>query len=179
MWKFMAISGIAWCLLPAKAGASDALTSILPENDGARACFSRVYDAAHLSRHKDQKVVEIGFRLGFVAEKNDDGSTYRSFRYQLNARQRGDAEAAMASGECGQSGGKSFCGVECDGGGVYVRPLPDGALLVEFGDSRGIRLTPGCGEDEENFVMLEPGKDDKSFRLARVPDAQCPAYADW
>jgi hypothetical protein len=179
MRKFLAICGAAWCLLPAQAGASDVLTSILPKKDGAKVCFSRVYDAAHLSKHKDQRVVEMGFRLAFVVQKNDDGSTYASWRYALDAKRRGDGEAAVATGECGEDAGRSFCGVECDGGGVYVLPQPDGSLLVEFGDSRGIRMTAGCGEDEDDFVMLEPGKDDKSFRLARVPDAQCPAYADW
>ena len=179
MHRLLAVSGILYCLFPVCAGAAEGVASIVPAEDGAKACFARNYGSAHLASHKDQKVVEMRFRLAFVVETNDDGSTYKSWRYAMNARQRGDAEDLLATGECGESGGKSFCGVECDGGGVYVIPQPDGSLLVEFGDSRGIRMTAGCGEDENDFVMLEPGKDDKSFRLARVPDAQCPAYADW
>jgi hypothetical protein len=179
MRRLLAVSGILSCLFPPCAIAADGVASIVPAEDGAKACFSRNYDAAHLAQHKDQTVVEMGFRLAFVVERNDDGSTYESWRYALNARKRGGAEASLATGECGEGAGKSFCGVECDGGGVYVVPQPDGSLLVEFGDSRGIRMTAGCGEDEDDFVMLEPGKDDKAFRLARVPDAQCPAYADW
>jgi hypothetical protein len=175
----IAVTGILSCMFPTIAVAADGVTSLVPAENGAKACFSRVYDASHLARHKDQKVVEMGFRLAFVVEKNDDGSTYESWRYALDAKRRGDAKAAVATGECGNEGGRSFCGVECDGGGVYVVPQPDGSLLVEFGDSRGIRMTAGCGEDEDDFVMLEPGKDDKAFRLARLPDAQCPAYADW
>jgi len=168
-------------VFPASAGAEGTVGAMLPRVDGAKACFSRVYDSGHLASHKDQRVTQMGFRLAFVVEKNDDGSLYESYRYQLTARLREQPRAVAASGECGESGGKSFCGVECDGGGVFVSPQSDGTILVTFADSYGIRMTPGCGEieDEGDFVMLEPGKDDKVFRLSRVPDAECPAYAGW
>jgi hypothetical protein len=176
LWPFLMLLPVVF---PAPASAEGTVGAMLPRVDGAKACFSRVYDSGHLASHKDQRVTQIGFRLAFVAERNDDGSIYESYRYQLTARLHGQAKAATASGECGEFDGRSFCGVECDGGGVYVVPRPDGSLLVEFGDSRGIRMTAGCGDDEDDFVMLEPGKDDKAFRLSRVPDDQCPAYAGW
>jgi hypothetical protein len=33
--------------------------------------------------------------------------------------------------------------------------------------------------DGEDAVDLEGGADDREFLLARVPDAECPAYDDW
>ncbi len=73
--------------------------------------------------------------------------------------------------------GKIFCGVECDGGGVFVTRREDGSLMVSFDDMWGIRMSDSCGEEEG--VEFKPGKDDKAFRLDPLPVSQCPAYDAW
>ena len=49
---------------------------------------------------------------------------------------------------------------------------------MSFGFYYGLRMTAGCGEDEEgDTVMLEPGEDDKEFLLSEK--SACPAYEEW
>ena len=65
------------------------------------------------------------------------------------------------------------CGVECDGGGVGLRREPrTGAILIDLTRYGRIRMTRGCG-DEENAAEVEPGRDDKLFRLEIADAAVC------
>ena len=77
-------------------------------------------------------------------------------------------------GECSPAGSKISCGVDCDGGGMLAeRSAKPGKILMSFGDYYGLRMTMGCGEDEEgDTVMLEPGEDDKEFLLSEK--SACP-----
>lgn len=167
----LAVSGTAF--------AQDSLAKFLPKKEGATACFRRVYDSAHLAKHKDQTVVEMGFRISYVVARDEDygeGASYYAF--QLLAKRKGDERELKADGVCSETKGRIFCGVECDGGGLYLKSRGEKSILLDFGESDGILMSVGCTEDEGTEV-LRPGKDDKSFRLDRLQASHCPAYGFW
>ena len=68
--------------------------------------------------------------------------------------------------------------VACDGGGVSVEKVPGAdALYVHLQTpAEGIALNAVCEEekgDENGAFRLNPGVDDKLFRLQHVPVSQC------
>ena len=95
------------------------------------------------------------------------------------AKVRGKSKLLTSMGECSPGDKKISCGVDCDGGGMVAeRNAKPGKILMSFGFYYGLRMTMGCGEDEEgNTVMLEPGEDDKEFLLSEK--SACPAYEEW
>ena len=158
------------------------LKSFLPPAPNAQVCFARTYDDKHLKRHPEQKVTEMVFFLRYTMLAGDeraitaDGATPLDFRYDytLAAKVKGNAETLYASGECGSTTAIA-CSVECDGGGVEVEPRandPDTLFIRLDTDYTYIRMTPGCG-DESEAVALEPGEDDKLFKLSKVPLLLC------
>jgi hypothetical protein len=69
------------------------------------------------------------------------------------------------------------CGIDCDGGSFRLR-TSGGSLLVE---NEGFVVVGGCGgsdEEQENPVHVQPGADDKIFRLDKQPLTQCTALRD-
>jgi hypothetical protein len=65
---------------PAPAAAADengpsnaALAALLPSEPGSRACYVRIYDAAHLREHHNQRVTAVMFLLR-VARLDADGN---------------------------------------------------------------------------------------------------------
>ena len=161
---------------------SPLLATIVPVQPEARACFARVYDAAHLKKHPRQTVTAMEFRLTWHIFRQEGNEPFGDHMFQMRVDRRGAKKQAHGTGPCMERAGKAFCGIECDGGGVFLEPRDDGSLLVSFGDMWGIRLSESCDgeeEDEDAAASLEPGQDDKSFRLERLPDSQCPAWEDW
>jgi hypothetical protein len=71
------------------------------------------------------------------------------------AKVRGNKKLLTAMGECSPSGSKISCGVDCDGGGMMAeRRAEPGKILMSFGDYYGLRMTMGCGEDEEGDTVM-------------------------
>ncbi|MBM3543888.1 MAG: hypothetical protein FJX44_05205 [Alphaproteobacteria bacterium] len=169
------------------AAADDALyakiKSFLPPGLDAKICFARTYDAKHLQKHPKQKVTEIVFFLRYTMLADDERAVTASgdlhpqdFRYDytLAAKVKGTPETLYASGECGSTTAIA-CSVECDGGGVELEPKTSDpyTLLIRLDtDYTYIRMTPGCG-DESEAIHLEPGEDDKLFKLSKVPLLLC------
>ena len=162
-------------------GEEGELARFLPPVEGKRVCFARVYDADHLARHPKQKVTQLEFRLAYHRFEPDEffPQGQRNYYFEVLAKVRGQSKLLTSMGECSPAGGKISCGVECDGGGVVAeRSAKPGKILLTFGDYYGLRMTMGCGEDEDgDTVMLEPGEDDKEFLLSEK--SSCPAYDDW
>jgi hypothetical protein len=163
-------------------GKEGPLADILAPEPGARVCFRRIYDAQHLKAHPKQTVAEIGFRLAYHRFEPDENypEGQRNYYFHLEAKRHGEARPATGGGECSAYEGRIFCGVDCDGGGLYLKGGGGGSsITLSFGDVWGIRMAGGCGGGEEGDggADLLPGEDDKSFRLEKV-DA-CPAYDDW
>lgn len=165
-------------------GKEGELANFAPPADGARACFSRIYDAEHLRKHPKQTVTEIQFRIAYYVHEPDAyfPRGQRNYYFRLEAKVKGLGRKLSTGGECGlaEDGRKIFCGVECDGGGVMVsRAARQDQILVDLKATGRLRMTLGCDADEEDALELTPGADDKSFLLAAVPVASCPLYEDW
>ena len=182
-WLVKATLGLAMPNATADDAPYARLKALLPPGDEAQACYARTYDAAHLKKHPKQKVTDMVFFLRYSAFSEEEraltfsGQHGHDFRYDftLAAKLRGDAETLYASGECGSTS-RIGCGVECDGGGVELDPKAHetGALLVRLDrDYSFIRMTPGCGDGEEDAVTLEAGADDKVFKLTKSPLMLC------
>jgi hypothetical protein len=157
-------------------GEEGELAKFLPPEPGRRICYARTYSAEHLKKHPQQTVTEVAFRLAYFRHEPDDffPKGQRNYYFAMLAKQRGSDRTLTAMGECGPNGNRIGCGVECDGGGVSVARRPDDRILISLDR---IRMSAGC--DGEDAVDLEGGADDREFLLARVPDAECPAYDDW
>ncbi|HWV51473.1 hypothetical protein [Pseudorhodoplanes sp.] len=157
---------------------------------GQEVCFGRVYDAAHLKKHPKQRVTAFHLFRDFtpdpnketpqdtretlVAEDGDGGirvTAYVRFR---------DRPGLFFNGlHCGMSvdGDKVSCGIDCDGGGFFLKDAGKSLLL----ENRGFVVVGGCGaseDEEENRDFVKPGADDKIFRLDPLPAAQCRALED-
>jgi len=179
----MLLLSMVTCLMPAAADTVDVgkegrLARILEPEPGARICFRRVYDAKHLKAHPQQTVTEMEFRLAYHKFPADDfyPQGQRNYYFDLLVKRRGHASTASGGGECAPQGDRIFCGVECDGGGLYLEPTGNG-IKLSFGGMWGIRLSEGCDGSDEGNTELTPGADDKAFRLTAIKD--CPAYDEW
>jgi hypothetical protein len=143
------------------------------------ACFTRVYDADHLARHKLQKVSAM--KLLVTAEQEAGEPMQLSFRMGLKYRTRaGDFDS---SGSCGnaqiEEGWKEpriGCSVDCDGGGIGIALTPDNKsamLRVER-----VRIwRHNKPDDEASATSLVGGADDRVFRLDRTGIEQCASLA--
>lgn len=175
----LASTALAQAIEPGKEGE---LAKFLPPNDGARICFSRVYDADHLKKHPKQQVTEMEFRLTYYTHEPDEffPKGQRNYYFALLAKLRGQGpdEPLIAEGECAPHGNSISCGVECDGGGVVLTRRDGGKVLVDLTALGRLRMTSGC-DAEEGVVELVPGEDDKSFLLSKAAESSCPVYDDW
>jgi hypothetical protein len=176
----------------ASAAAAQERASPLPKHLplGQEACFGRVYDAAHLKKHPKQRVTAFHLFRDFTPDPNketpqetretlvaDDGEGGISVTAYVRFRNR---PGLFFNGlHCGMSadGDKVRCGIECDGGGFFVKGAGQSLLL----ENQGFVVVGGCGasEDEaEQADFVKPGADDKVFRLDPLPLAQCRALED-
>ena len=166
---------------PVEPGQEGQLAALLPPRPGARICFARTYDAAHLQNHPHQKVRSMSFHLAYYRHQPDAyyPRGQRNYYFDLRARLRTGPEM-RSLGECiSQDDGRNIaCMVECDGGGILVRQTgKQGQLMIDLAATGGIRMTTSC--DDEESVELLPGRDDKRFLLTQLPADRCPAYDDW
>ncbi|WP_442756128.1 hypothetical protein ACNHKD_05775 [Methylocystis sp. JAN1] len=164
-------------------------------------CFARVYDAAHLKAHPQQKVERFFFMIG----KNKvstfwEDPNLRHSEASPNKHAAGDAQdpennsthvAALVtlrgmkkpenvSGWCGRAGeaggkGRIECGGECDRHIGAIRS-DDGTHLVLDGVEWG--LLTDAEADEAAQAAAKLGPDDRSFRLEQRPIEECIAEAN-
>lgn len=162
-------------------------------------CFSRVYDAAHLRAHPQQKVE----RLFVMLAKNQAAAFWEdpNLRHSEESprkhaeAQEGDTQTRIAalftlrgmkkpenaSGWCNASDGygdsKSTyqCGGECDHhiGGLR---LEDASHVVLDGVEWGVLMDAEAEEADQKALKL--GADDRSFKLERRPTEECLAEAN-
>ncbi|MDR3475442.1 MAG: hypothetical protein P4M09_27655 [Devosia sp.] len=180
MARVLLVLALAALALPATtaamaAGATE--QNLLGKNPGtapAFSCFSRHYDAAHLMAHPKQSVRDITV---FVDSSFDAESQSRITNLEMGVLFRRLKTQFEVSGSCSTiDGQKSLtCGVDCDGGHFDVTTQGTQSLLVAVPD--GVRMWDPTASDDADPGELpkgaEFGKDDKLFRLDRVPVEQC------
>ena len=142
----------------------------------AYACFTRNYDADHLSRHPKQKVAAMQLLLTAEIPTGESATSY-SFRLGVNYRDRpGDFDS---SGSCeharAEDAGHEIrynCPVDCEGGGIEIAVSKDDKSAI-------VRLTRitvwqrNNKPDTEAGDALLAGADDKIFRVDRTDTADC------
>lgn len=83
-------------------------------------------------------------------------------------RLRGETSYRLAWLGCeAQADGAERCGIDCDGGGVNVRPEGDGLALR----NEGMRLSASCGSRRSTYWRAGPH--DTAFRLKRLDASAC------
>jgi hypothetical protein len=172
----------------AQGSASSPLPSHLPLR--VEACFGRTYDSAHLARHPKQRVTSLHLLRDFSPDPNterepasreemlkqDGDNGYVNVMAYVRLR---DRKGLFWNGLTCRRDEKGLvrCGVECDGGGFRLRPAGDGLTL----DNDGFVAMGGCGaseDEDERTEFVNPGADDKNFRLDRRPIAECAALRE-
>jgi hypothetical protein len=143
------------------------------------ACFSRVYDTAHLAQHPRQNVrtmlllvkadsednqLQYGVRLGVTFRKS--GAHFES---------AGECGSIHDAGEAGGSAGAVHCGVDCDGGSIEVAIKDAKSILVSI--PTGARIWR-AGSDNDSDQAKRFGTDDKVFRLDKAALTECLRLAD-
>jgi hypothetical protein len=178
--------------LAAPAAGQERKSSPLPDHlpVAAEACFGRTYDDAHLRKHPRQRVTSFHILRDFSPDTNAEFE-HQSREDMLSAdgadgiiglaayvRLRGRKGVYSNHFSCRRDDkGAMRCGIDCDGGSFSARPS-GGSLLIQ---NEGFVVVGGCGGSEEdamNPVFIDPGADDKVFRLDNQPLAQCTALRD-
>lgn len=71
------------------------------------------------------------------------------------------------------------CWVECDGGGVAVERLLSGEGLTLAFDRSGLRMTPGCSDEDDVFMLKATGAAEVVLHLSPAAPAACRALRAW
>jgi hypothetical protein len=157
---------------------------------GIEACFGRVYDANHLSRHSKQRVTSFHIFRDFSPDPNSevpptsrkeliesDGSGVAvNITTFVRFRDRKGVYSNSLNCRRGE-GGKVRCGIDCDGGTFNLKTA--GKSLIA--ENNGFVVVGGCGaseDDMEHPEYVSPGVDDKTFRLDPLAVPQCVALRD-
>lgn len=159
---------VGFCLTAMNALAAESLDVFAGLMPGDGRCWGRSYDQAHLAAHPHQKVTSIDLSIGATPETEFSDGFYI---FQLDVALR-DGTRGTASGECRLEGDDMFCGVECDGGGIFINAPSQNDMLVDLERIGSISMSSSCGGEEEGFA-LRSGRDDKKFRLTRMLPQFC------
>jgi hypothetical protein len=145
------------------------------------ACFSRVYDAAHLAQHPQQNVRAMLLLVRANSDSNQPnyelrlGVTFRKSGAHFDSA--GNCGAIHDTSDVGGSAGVAHCGVDCDGGSIDVAIKDAKSVLVSI--PNGARVwRAGSDDDVPASGRKRFGSDDKVFRLDKAALAECLRLAD-
>lgn len=140
-----------------------------PGGEKAYACYTRVYDKAHLADHPKQNTKDMTLFVNSYV----DPDMGRQYQLTLGVHFRKHAKQFLSGGGCSLSSdgkGTLNCAVDCDGG----------AIDVSVRDAKSIRVSIPEGartwdpeSEEEPPGNARFGADDKLFRLDRTSLATC------
>lgn len=150
------------------------------------ACFGKVFDAAHLQRHPDQRIAGIHvFRRPAPAPGPDQGTSQdgaksaplrNSAPIDVSALiSFRDREGAVRNGlSCRpDDSGRLQCGVDCDTGRFMLERDGSRGLILR---NAGFAPSGGCGELAGSAeIAVAPGKADALFRLPKLAPEVCRA----
>ncbi|MCZ8183918.1 MAG: hypothetical protein O9322_13170 [Beijerinckiaceae bacterium] len=172
-----------------------AVTGVLGREPDARACFERVYDAAHLARNPSQTVTRIRVSVSREPIPESTVTTPRDY-LRIELTRRGDPEIRRAIGfsehpfggervnsrgqvtNLGTPGARALLTGENhmdaeegnDGGAVDIRPEP-GGLFVRV--SSPLRLRTGEKVSVDKGREFRLAASDRTFRLRALPASAC------
>lgn len=154
----------------------------VPGKDKTYACFTRVYDPAHLAAHPKQKVGAM--KLLVTSEQSEEDKTWQSFSFRLGLTYRTRRGAFDSSGNCGHASigddtkgqPRIHCSVDCDGGGMSFGLTPDNKSAMLYVER--VRIWRDNAPDEEESKSLVGGADDKVFRLDRIRLEDCASLVE-
>jgi hypothetical protein len=113
-------------------------------------CWTRVYDAVHLSKHPGQKVSAL--TLSIAARESESGDAPGKYAVKLTALLR-DQQAAYATPEAAR----------CIAGGDKLTCFTDGFLLGKFTVERARKNMKLSIKGADEHVALVPGVDLAAF----------------
>lgn len=173
--KAIVIAGLVLLALPLAgrayaAGASEFdLLGKDPGKDAAYSCFTRHYDAAHLSSHPRQNVTNMSVFVESTYNAESDSHRDNFLKIGMNFRHLD--KMFVVDGSCEMVDGKLSCGGDCGGGGTFeVTTKGKGSIYVSIPDGAPV-YDPTEDADPPKGAAF--GSDDKLFRLDRVDVKQC------
>jgi hypothetical protein len=157
---------------------ADMITRLMGKAPGPKtsyACFTRVYDVAHMAAHPVQKATSMKVLVTMEKDKETQEPT---FSFVMGVTKRASSKLWTTGGHCGQlrDGNdegpvtRLGCGVECDGGGIGIAMGEDNRSIRV--STEGVRVSPKGESPEESGVDFGGG-DDQLFRLDRTAVADC------
>ena len=159
------------------AGERETNTAIFGADPGqgkAFACYTRVYDAVHLTGHPKQNVTS----MTLLVSSSVDAESGRQYSAEIGVKFRNASTQFQAGSGCSISDdGKSAlnCPIDCDGGEIDVRLRDANSLLVSIPDGAQTwdPNNPDAEPDSAAYDAAHFGADDKLFRLDRTKLADC------
>ena len=140
-----------------------------PGQDRVFACFTRHYDAKHLSQHAEQNVTD----MTLLVDSANDPDYGRGYNLSIGVNFRGVPEQFLVAGSCGvdEAGNKLLgCAIDCDGGQIDVKLRDADSIQVDI--PYGARTWDPESEDEPPAEAAF-GPDDTVFWLHRTDLANC------
>jgi hypothetical protein len=158
-----------------EAGTSIAIFGADPGTGRAFACYTRVYDAAHLKAHPKQNVTDMLLLVSSLLDP-ENGRQYTAdigVKFRSTPARRFQADSCCSISDDGKSA--LNCPIDCDGGQIDVRLRDAKSLLVSIPD--GAQTwdpdSPDAEPDEAANNGAHFGADDKLFRLDRSTLSDC------
>jgi hypothetical protein len=158
---------------------------------GSEACFTRIYDAGHLAKHRTQKTVSMRFALRRENYPGSVNTPLQTFA-RLEIVRRADARPWRAIGQCAsdpeanRADGRAIVssypragGIAChitgehldaEGGIFMIEPLGD-RLKIHLDDD--ITMRTGARVTDELGKYIAFGAADKIFILNRTANDAC------
>ena len=150
----------------------------VPDGGQIHACFSRVYDTAHLAQHPRQNVRTMLLLVRANSESEQPkyalrlGVTFRKSGAHFDSA--GDCGSIHDTSEVGGAAAVAHCGVDCDGGSIDVAIKDAKSVLVSI--PYGARIWR-ANSDNDSDQAKRFGADDKVFRLDRTNMNDCASLA--
>jgi hypothetical protein len=129
-----------------------------------KGCYDRVYDAAHLARHKAQRVTAIRLQYGF--ETGADTPDAAINRLWVKFRSVKPAHEAVVV--CEERAPPWECGIEGDGGRFILEETGDGVKIT----NRDYMRVNDPGGSEEG-IEIPADAEHRVFLLRRVSRGPC------
>jgi hypothetical protein len=183
----LCLAGAVLLAAPLVAGASaqEAAPPAEISPDGRDACFGRVYDAAHMQSHPDQKVGRIFFLYGHDPVSRPDetppGAGGNSYAVFLATTMRGAKKPDWAGGWCARNEAEDgtasiHCYMDCERPLADVRRDAKGSLVLS-GVPQDLYLDPDAEDTlgKAEYRRRALGKGDDNFRLDPQPVEACRA----